>query len=142
MQTRATRTCFQVAECSLPDAKIKYFTDNGLRRHAISVKMVGFTHLWLQRFSLFRCNFVSEKNKNMMNQQTELPEKLCTDEAVCFIADRHQVTPQQLLYDFLYGDTSISLEANEIEILKGLSGYPTPATAGGIPEDQEKMAGL
>lgn len=78
----------------------------------------------------------------MMNQQTELPEKLCTDEVVCFIADRHHITPQQLLYDFFYRDTSISLEANEIEILKGLSEYPTPAAAAGIPDKQEKMAGL
>ena len=85
MQTKATRTCFQNIECNLPDAKIKFFTDNDLLRHAISVKMVGFTHLWLQRFSLFRCIFASDKNKNIMNQQTELPEKLCTDNAVCII---------------------------------------------------------
>ena len=52
----------------------------------------------------------------------ELPEALCTDETVCFIADRHHVTPQQLLRYFLYGETSIPLEANEVEILNGLSG--------------------
>ena len=52
----------------------------------------------------------------------ELPEALCTDEAVCFIADRYHVTPQQLLRYFLYGETSIPLEANEVEILNGLSG--------------------
>ena len=40
---------------------------------------------------------------------------------VCFIADRHHVTPQQLLRCFIYGETSIPLEANEVEILKGLS---------------------
>ena len=57
-----------------------------------------------------------------MKQKTELPEELCADEAVCFIADRHHVTPQQLLRHFLYGETSIALEDNEIEILKGLSG--------------------
>ena len=57
-----------------------------------------------------------------MKQKTELPEELCADEAVCFIADRHHVTPQQLLRHFLYGETSIPLEANEVEILKGLSG--------------------
>ena len=57
-----------------------------------------------------------------MVQKTALPENLCTDEAVCFIADRHHVTSQQLLRYFLYGETSISLEPNEVEILKGLSG--------------------
>ena len=56
-----------------------------------------------------------------MKQTTELPEELCEDEAVCFIADRHHVTPQQLLRYFLYGETTIPLEANEVEILKGLS---------------------
>ena len=53
--------------------------------------------------------------------KTELSEELCEDEAVCFIADRHHVTPQQLLRYFLYGETSVPLEANEVEILKGLS---------------------
>ena len=57
-----------------------------------------------------------------MEQKTALPENLCADEAVCFIADRHHVTSQQLLRYFIYGETSISLEANEVEILKGLSG--------------------
>ena len=55
-----------------------------------------------------------------MKQKTGLPGSLCEDEAVCFIAYRHHVTPQQLLLYFLYGETSISLEANETEILKGL----------------------
>ncbi len=56
-----------------------------------------------------------------MEQKTALPENLCADEAVCFIADRHHVTSQQLLRYFLYGETTIPLEANEVEILKGLS---------------------
>lgn len=55
-----------------------------------------------------------------MNQKTDFPEELCTDEAVCFIADRHNVTPQQLLQYFLVGEMSVPLEPNEIEILKGL----------------------
>lgn len=69
-----------------------------------------------------------------MKQKTEFPEELCTDEAVCFIADRHHVTPRQLLRYFLFGGISaevmeparatIPLEPNEIEILKGLSGKP------------------
>ena len=45
-----------------------------------------------------------------MEQKTALPENLC------------DVTPQQLLRYFIYGETSIPLEANEVEILKGLSG--------------------
>ena len=56
-----------------------------------------------------------------MMHKTELPEELCADEAVCFIAYRHHVSPRQLLRYFLYGETSIPLEANEVEILKGLS---------------------
>ena len=55
-----------------------------------------------------------------MKQKTELPEDLCADEAVCFIAYRHHVSPQQLLRHFLDGEASISLEVNEVEILKGL----------------------
>ena len=76
-----------------------------------------------------------------MKQKTELPEDLCADEAVCFIANRHHVSPQQLLSYFLYREipanvmapvspanvmapvsNAIPLEPNEIEILKGLSG--------------------
>ena len=57
-----------------------------------------------------------------MEQKTELPEELCADEAVCFIAYRHHVTPRTLLRYFLCGETSILLEPNEVEILKGLSG--------------------
>ena len=83
--------------------------------------MVWFAHLWLRGSFLFRRNFASDKNENRMKQETELPEELCADEAVCFIADRHHVTPQQLLRHFLYGETSIPLEDNEVEILKGLS---------------------
>ena len=56
-----------------------------------------------------------------MKQTTALPEGLCADEAVRFIADRHHVTPQQLLRYFLYGEASSPLEDNEVEILKGLS---------------------
>ena len=55
-----------------------------------------------------------------MKQDMELPETLCTDEAVCFIADRYHVTPRQLLRAFLAGGTTLPLEPNEVEILKGL----------------------
>ena len=60
-----------------------------------------------------------------------MPEELCADEAVCFIAGHHHVTPRQLLRHFLYGEISTDavasvkaftpLEPNEIEILKGLA---------------------
>lgn len=55
-----------------------------------------------------------------MEQKTDFPEELCADEAVCFIADRHNVTPPQLLHYFLVGEMSMPLEPNEVEILKGL----------------------
>ena len=57
-----------------------------------------------------------------MKQKTELPEELCADEAVCFIAYRHHVSPQQLLRYFLYGEASIPLEAHEVDLLRGWSG--------------------
>ena len=65
-----------------------------------------------------------------MEQDTEIPEELCTDEAIGFIATRHHVTPRQLLHAFLSGEAAaggaasakaaIALEPNEAEILKGL----------------------
>lgn len=65
-----------------------------------------------------------------MRQKTDFLKELYSDEAVCFIADRHNVTPQQLLHYLhtgesaaesqISGTVSIPLEANEIEILKGL----------------------
>ena len=72
-------------------------------------------------FPLIPSYLCRQKNENRMKQKTELPEGLCTDETVCFIAGRHHVTPQRLLRHFLDGDASIPLEANEVEILKGLS---------------------
>lgn len=65
-----------------------------------------------------------------MEQNTQPPEELCTDEAVSFIAHRHKVTPQQLLTYFLSSRNAtecqapakgaIPLEPNETEILKEL----------------------
>ena len=92
--------------------------------------MVRFADLQLRLSRPFRCNFASDRNTEM-KPKTELPEELCADDAVCFIADRHHVTPQQLLRYFLYENVhfnvaapvnAIPLEPNEIEILKGLSG--------------------
>lgn len=63
-------------------------------------------------------------------EKTEIPEELYVDEAVHFIAERHKTTPRELLRDFLGMDSSKSvscsvdrircLEANELEILRGL----------------------
>ena len=57
-----------------------------------------------------------------MKRKTELVEELCTDEAVCFIATRHHVTPRQLLRHFFAREACVPLEPNEVEILKGLCG--------------------
>lgn len=56
-----------------------------------------------------------------MKRKTELPEELCADEAVCFIAGRHHVAPRRLLRDFFDEEGCMFLEPNEVEILKGLS---------------------
>ena len=66
-----------------------------------------------------------------MKQKTDFSKELCADEAVCFIADHHNVSPQQLLHYFFAGapaaeaaatvEMSIILEPNEVEILNGLS---------------------
>lgn len=65
-----------------------------------------------------------------MEQKTDFLSALCADEAVCFIAARHNVTPRQLLRSLHIGEppaadalpagADIALEANEIEILRGL----------------------
>lgn len=65
-----------------------------------------------------------------MRQDTGFPEQLCTDEAVCFIAGRHNLTPRQLLEGFTAGEAGggtaargcayTMLEPNEKEILKAL----------------------
>jgi len=67
-----------------------------------------------------------------MKNDIDYPKGLCEDDAVCFIADRHHVTPQRLLRGFLAGELScegrggapadapICLEPNEMEILKAI----------------------
>ena len=70
-----------------------------------------------------------------MEQAGNLSNELCADDVVCFIADRHPVTPQRLLRDFLNGKTSLSLEPNEVEILKGLSG---PAANNGTTNSKRR----
>ncbi len=66
-----------------------------------------------------------------MEKDIEIPLALCEDEAVCFIADRHHLTPQKLLEYFRLweGDGRaeadrtqlLRLEDNEVEILRGLA---------------------
>lgn len=66
-----------------------------------------------------------------MKEKTDYPRELCEDEAVCFIASRHNVTPRQLLSCLHAGQPAaeaaategplITLEPNEIEILRGLT---------------------
>lgn len=67
-----------------------------------------------------------------MDKQITIPNELYEDEAICFIADRHHVSPQKLLqYFLLFEGLSVDgkeeiqmcrLEDNEIEILCGLIG--------------------
>ena len=57
-----------------------------------------------------------------MEQAGNISNELCADDVVCFIADRHHVTPQRLLRVFLDGKTYRSLEPNEVELLRGLAG--------------------
>ena len=64
-----------------------------------------------------------------MEQDMDLPETLCADEAVRFIADRHHLAPRQLLRAFLAGGTTLPLEPNEVEILKGLLAAAGPTRA-------------
>lgn len=68
-----------------------------------------------------------------MDRQIIISPQLCEDEVVCFIADRYHINPQTLLRLFLtqngiITDTDnveceLQLEDNEIEILRGLTGF-------------------
>lgn len=64
-------------------------------------------------------------------EQNNIPEKLYADEAVCFIAGRYHVTPQEAVRVFLVQNgiafnakgnemSGFRLEDNEMEIIKGL----------------------
>ena len=67
-----------------------------------------------------------------MNNKKNFSEKLYEDEAICFIAKRHHITPVEVVQYFLAWDetvpqqekglTSVLLEENEMEILRGLIG--------------------
>ncbi|WP_294477586.1 hypothetical protein [uncultured Bacteroides sp.] len=66
-----------------------------------------------------------------MNKRMDIPEALCDDEVVCFIADRYHTTPQKVILCFLAQDgiipdlekklVTFHLEDNEMEILRGLT---------------------
>lgn len=62
-----------------------------------------------------------------MKCETNIPTELYEDDAVCYIASRYHVNPQEAVRGFLiqsgtvHGEISdFRLENNEIEILKGL----------------------
>lgn len=67
-----------------------------------------------------------------MNNKKNFSEKLYEDEAICFIANRHHITPLEVVQYFLAWEgtvskqekepTSFLLEENEMEILRGLIG--------------------
>ena len=70
-----------------------------------------------------------------MEQAGNLSNELEAGGVVCFIADRPPGTPSRLLRDFLNGKTSLALEPNEVEILKGLSG---PAANNGTTNSKRR----
>lgn len=62
-----------------------------------------------------------------MKRETDIPTELYEDDAVCYIASRYHVSPQEAVKGFLaqsgiiHGAMSdFRLEDNEIEIMKGL----------------------
>ena len=62
-----------------------------------------------------------------MKHDTNIPTELYEDDAVCYIASRYHVSPQEAVRGFLvqsgiaHGEMSdFHLEDNEIEIMKGL----------------------
>ena len=68
-----------------------------------------------------------------MDRQIIISPQLFEDEVVCFIADRYHINPQILLQLFLMQngiitdtdnvECELQLEDNEIEILRGLTGF-------------------
>ena len=67
-----------------------------------------------------------------MDNCINIPAEMYADDAVCFIANRYHVTPQEAVRSFLVQSGVVSdikgnktfdfrFEDNEIEILKGLS---------------------
>lgn len=66
-----------------------------------------------------------------MKERVDISAELYEDEAVCFIADRHHVSPQTLVLRFLMQNGILSeteeetltfrLEDNEVEMLRGLA---------------------
>lgn len=71
-------------------------------------------------------------NQSVMDNYINIPAEMYADDAVCFIANRYHVTPQEAVRSFLVQSGVISdikgnktfdfrFEDNEIEILKGLT---------------------
>ena len=61
-----------------------------------------------------------------MDSSTDIPAELLDDEAVRFIAGRHNLTAPEMLSCFMrQGDAAaeqLHLEENEVEIMRGLVG--------------------
>ena len=71
-------------------------------------------------------------NQSVMDNYINIPAEMYADDAVCFIANRYHVTPQEAVLSFLVQSGVVSdikgnkifdfrFEDNEIEILKGLT---------------------
>lgn len=66
-----------------------------------------------------------------MNKRIDIPSELYEDEVVCFLADRYDVTPKEVVQCFLMQDGFVSepentpaifrLEDNEMEIMRELT---------------------
>ena len=54
--------------------------------------------------------------------EKEIIKRLCSEEVVIYIANRHKIEPETLITGFLTGDCHVSsiLLENEREILRGL----------------------
>lgn len=64
-----------------------------------------------------------------MNKKSNIPAKMYEDEVVCFIAERHNSCPEQIVQCFLENSETtnahtnsigFSLEDNEMELIKNL----------------------
>lgn len=64
-----------------------------------------------------------------MELETDMPEAICDDEIVCFLADRYHTTPREVLRRFLEqervvpdtGTGTFRLEENEMSMLRDMT---------------------
>lgn len=67
----------------------------------------------------------------MMNHRTDIPTALYEDEIVCYLAERYQTSPREVVRHFLAQEggampgrdrmPGFRLEKNELEMLRGLT---------------------